>query len=545
MSDTPAPPAAGPWTPLRRPVFRALFIATAVSNLGGWMQEVGRAWLMTELAPSPLLVALVQSATMAAMALFSLPAGVVADAADRRLVLLIAQGWMMMVAALLGLLTVTGTITPALVLLLSFLAAAGATFAGPAFQAALPDLVKDDELPAAVTLNGLSFNASRAIGPAIGGAVVAVGGAAGVFFLNAASFAAVLLVLLRWRGPPAGPHAREPFAPALRAGLRFARNAGPLRRVLALAIAFALPASAFWALLPVVASAGVDATAAGYGFLLGLVGTAAVVAGLLTPRLRAGLGDRWLGTIAFIALALGIALTVADDAGRIVGMLVAGFGWPVSLTLLMIAAQRALPGWVRGRGLSMFLLCFALAMAIGSAAWGVVAERLGASTALMIAAGTQAASALVYAVWPPEHADDQTSVERAWPAPRLAGEPHPDAGPVLITIEYRVPQENTVAFAALMARIGRARRAEGSIEWRLFEHAGEPGRWIEQNLVPTWREHLAQRTRGTAADAEQERQLAALLKAGCPPRVDHWFAGRAKPIRVQGVTMAVAGDVYG
>ncbi|TMA22265.1 MAG: MFS transporter, partial [Deltaproteobacteria bacterium] len=248
------PRIVDPWAPLRRPMFRALWIASLASNLGTWIQNVGAAWLMTTLAPDPLVVALVQVASSLPFFLLAIPAGALADVVDRRRLSLFALGWLTAATALLAGLSFANRAGPATLLGLTFAIGVGSALLAPALAAIIPDLVPREEIQPAVSLNGISMNAARAAGPAIGGAVVAVAGSGATFALNAASFVAVILVLRRWRREPLERKLPpEELIGAMRAGIRYVRHNPALRTVLVRTGTFVLPASAVWALLPLYA----------------------------------------------------------------------------------------------------------------------------------------------------------------------------------------------------------------------------------------------------------------------------------------------------
>ena len=278
---------ASPWSPLRRSVFRAIWLASVASNAGTWMQSVGAAWLMTSLTASPLLVALMQTATSLPILLVGLPAGTLADIVDRRKLLLATETWMLLAALTLGVLTLADLTSVWTLLLFTFLLGLGAALDAPAWQAVMPELVEREELPQAVALHATGFNVSRAIGPAIGGLVVAAAGPAAVFLLNAVSFLGVLVVLFRWRRPRVTSDAPpEDMLGATAAGLRYVRHAPALQAVLVRMAVFILGASALWALLPLVVRQELGLGASGYGIVLGSLGFGAVGCALLLPRLR-------------------------------------------------------------------------------------------------------------------------------------------------------------------------------------------------------------------------------------------------------------------
>lgn len=381
-------PGTSAWSPLRRPMFRALWAAQTVSNFGTWMQNVGAAWLMATLAPSPIMVALVQSATSLPAFLVALPAGALADVLDRRRVLLFAQTWMAFAAFALGVLTFAGKTTPLGLLLLTFALGLGSAMNGPAWQATVHELVEPDELLPAVALNSVGFNVARAIGPALGGLVVALIGAAMNFTLNAISFAGVIAVLFLWKRAaneflPPSRHLLE----AMKTGVQYLRQSAPVRAVLVRAGAFVFCASALWALMPLVAKEELHTQATGYGLLLGLVGGGAVVGGLFLSYVRRFLSANVVvsaGAVLFAGgtFALGYVRSFAFLA---VAMLGAGVAWTSVMSSLNVGVQMASPTWVRARMMAVYLFVFQAAQASGSAVWGTIASHFGLATSFLIA----------------------------------------------------------------------------------------------------------------------------------------------------------------
>jgi MFS family permease len=364
---------ASPWSPLSQAVFRALWIAAVASNIGTWMQSVGAAWLMTSLTPSPLLVALMQTATSLPVFLVGLPAGTLADVVDRRKLLLVTQAWMLLVALILGVITWVGLVSAWALLALTFLLGLGAALSGPAWQAIIPDLVEREEIAPAVALDAMGINVARAVGPAIGGFVVAAAGSGAVFLLNAVSFLGILVVIYRWRRthtPSDAPP--EDMLGATAAGLRYVRHAPALQTVLVRIGVFSLGASALWALLPAVARHDLSLDATGYGIILGSLGLGAVGGALLLPRLRRTLSVDALTAAATLVFALA---TLAFAYLRlvpvlVVSMMAGGVAWIAMMSSLTAAAQTASPAWVRARALGIYLLVFQGLMAAGSFAWG-------------------------------------------------------------------------------------------------------------------------------------------------------------------------------
>jgi MFS family permease len=375
-----------------------MWIASVASNIGTWMHTVGASWLMTTLAASPLLVALVQTATTLPVFLLGLPAGVMADLVDRRKLLIFTQSWMLGVAALLGLLVglpkVFGGVGPWWLLSLTFALGAGSAMNGPAWAAAIPELVPRNELPAAVALNSVGFNIARAVGPALGGIVMASSGAGAVFMANAISFLGVILVLWSWKERP--PAVREPgtrFRDAMREGLVYVRGARSFHAVLARAGMFSLAGSALWAMLPVVASQEMKSTSLGYGILLGCLGAGSVIgAAVLAPVRSRHSVDKIVavGVVLFAIATIGLAslktLALAAPA-----MLLGGVAWITVMSSFNVCAQTTPPQWMRARALAFYLLVFQGALAVGSGLWGEIARRVGVRASLNIAAGAMVA----------------------------------------------------------------------------------------------------------------------------------------------------------
>jgi MFS family permease len=372
-------------------MFRAMWFASVASNIGTWMHTVGASWLMTTLATSPLPVALVQTATTLPVFLLGLPAGALADMVDRRRLLIFTQTWMLAVAALLGALTLAGVIGPWWLLGLTFALGLGSSMNGPAWAAAIPELVPREELAAAVALNSVGFNIARAVGPALGGMVMAASNAGVVFLLNAVSFLGVIVVLWRWRYVrPAVSELDAGLRDAMREGLQYVRSATSYHAVLVRAGLFAFAGSALWAMLPVVASSDLARTAMGYGILLGCLGAGSVIgASILAPLRSRYSPDRLVavGVVLFAAATLALAL-IHQFAVVAAAMLVGGVAWMTVMSTFNVCAQMAPPVWVRARALAFYLLVFQGSMALGSGSWGAIAGRLGVRASLMVAVAT-------------------------------------------------------------------------------------------------------------------------------------------------------------
>ena len=529
FSAEPTHPSA--WSPLRQPLFRALWLASVASNIGTWMQNVGAAWLMTALVPSPTLVALVQAATSLPVFLVALPAGAIADLVDRRRLLLATQGWMLAAATLLGVLTILGVMTPWILLILTFALGLGAAMNAPAWQAITPELVGESELRAAVTLNGVGYNVARAVGPALGGIIVAIMGSGAVFILNALSFLGVMIILYRWpRDAQVSALPAEDVFGAMRAGVRYVRHAPSVQAVLLRTGAFIIGGSALWALLPLVARNELALDATGYGVILGCLGTGAVAGGMFLPRIQHGLSTDALLASAIVLFALATAGPVYAPQFALLCavMLVGGVAWIAIMSTFNVAAQVTVPGWVRARALAVYGIVAQGGMAIGSAFWGVVAERLSLSMTLLCAAAALAAS-LIAALWYRLKLEDEIDLSPSphWPEPVLSSEPRPDAGPVLITVEYTIDAARAQDFAVAMRGMRMLRLRDGAYRWGLYNDSAIPTRFVETFVVESWAEHLRQHERVTVADREVEEAVRAYHIGLTPPTITHFLYARA------------------
>jgi MFS family permease len=370
------------WAPLGEPLFRSLWLAAVISYIGTWMQNVGAGWLMTQLTTSPLMVSLVTAATTLPVFLVILPAGALADMVDRRRFLLATQGWMVVAAALLGILTLRHAVTPWMLLVFTFVLGLGAVMNDPAWQAITPEIVSAESHEAAVALNSVGFNVARAIGPALGGLVIAAAGSGVAFLLNAASFFGVIFFLYRWKRPHYEHVEKGRVTDAMLTGLRFVRDAPVVRCVLIRTGAFSLAASSMPALLPILAR---PHGATGYGLLMGSFGLGALAGAAALPRLRSRLsvdGVVVFGTLLFAAMSFMAGRVETFPALSLV-LFMSGIAWIGILACLNVAAQTMSPPWLRARALSMYLLVLQGGMALGSAVWGGLATRVGVPSALL------------------------------------------------------------------------------------------------------------------------------------------------------------------
>jgi len=534
-AGTAAAPAAQPlpaWGALRYPVFRWLWIATAVSNIGTWMYGAAAGWLMTSLSPSPLIVSLVQVANSLPLFLFALPAGALADMIDKRRLILVLEILTTVFSAIFALLVTLHVVSPTLLLLFMFVLGVLSALETPAWQAIVPLLVPAPALSSAIAVNSVGVNISRVIGPAITGAIIVGFGIAVPFWLDAFSNAGVIGVIRRWRPPPrAAAHTlpAESLTGAIRAGVRYARYNGALRATLVRAVGFFLFTSAYWALLPLVARSQLQGGAALYGALLAVIGAGAVGGALFLQRMRARVGAD--GVVMLGEAGTAVALVLFGLAQQpwvaAIACLLAGVSWIAVLALLNVSAQTVLPEWVRGRGLAVYVTVFFGALTLGSMLWGLVAEHLGLPAAHYLAAGGALVALFATRRWKLQSgpaADLTPSMH--WPEPVLPAGMDQTAGPVLVTIEYHVAPENREAFLAALVPLARERRRDGGYDWHVFEDTAHPERIIEVWLTDTWLDHLRQHQRITRADRAVEERVQRLARE--PPRTAHYIAARPR-----------------
>jgi MFS family permease len=525
----PGSPAApvSPWGALRHRVFRWLWIATVVSNVGGWLYNAASGWLMTSLDPDPFIVSLVQVANSAPLFLFALPAGALADMTDKRRFILALEILTTVLCAVFAALVALNRVTPALLLLFIFLVGTLGAVETPAWQAITPLLVPKASLSSAIALNSVGVNLSRVIGPALAGVIILGAGIAAPFWLNAVSNLGVIAVILWWRAPvrhaPALPP--EHLSSAIRAGVRYARYHGTLRATLARAVGFFLFASAYWALLPVLARRQLHGGATLYGVLLATLGAGAVGGALFLPRLRARLGADRLVALGELGTALALVLfaTARGAPLALLACLLAGAAWIMALAVLNVSAQLALPEWVRGRGLAVYAAVFFGTMSLGSACWGFLGSHLGLQPAHLIAAAGALAAIPLTRRWKLRGgAEQDLTPSMHWPAPVLAEAVEGDAGPVLVSIEYHIDPKDREAFIAALTRLARTRRRDGAYSWGVFQDTAHAGRFLETFRVDSWLEHLRQHERFTRADRTLEERVRSFTHEA--PRITHYIA---------------------
>lgn len=519
----PIAPSSAPASPLGVPIFRAVWLASMASNFGGLIQSVGASWMMTSLTASPTMVALVQSSTTLPIMLLSLLAGAVADGGDRRIVMLVAQGFMLLVSLALAACAWMGLLTPWLLLAFTFLIGCGTALNGPAWQASVGDMVPRPLLPGAVALNSMGFNIARSLGPAVGGAIVAAFGAAAAFAANAVSYLGLIGVLARWRPDhKPNPLPRETIGVAMGAGVRYVAMSPHLLVVLLRACLFGLAASAVPALMPLVARDMVTGGPLIYGVLLGAFGLGAVGGALASRRLRERLSNEGIVRIAIVAMGLGAVVTGLSRALPLTlpALFAAGGGWVLALSTFNVSVQMASPRWVVARALSLYQMAAFGGMAAGAWIFGEVADVHGVHVALVAAGLAQAAGlALGLRLRLPQVDDLNLDPLTRWTEPATEVPVQPNSGPIVVTIEYRIAAGDVIAFLAVMNERRRMRLRDGARHWTLLRDLGDAELWLERYHVPTWVDYVRHNQRRTQADLEHIDRIHELHLGPEPPVV--------------------------
>jgi len=532
----PTPPAAervSAWSPLSVPVFRMLWLVWVTANVCMWMNDVAAAWLMALLVGTPGWVALVQTAATLPVFLLGLASGALADIVDRRRLLVVTQIWVAAVATLTCLVLLAGAMTPTLLLVLTFANGVGLALRWPVFAALVPEVVPRAQLPPALALNGIAMNASRVIGPVVAGALIATAGTLWVFVLNALLSVVAAAALWRWqREVRVKTLPAERFVGAIRVGIQHARQNPRLKVVLLRVALFFMQSSALLALLPLIAKGLDGGGAASFTLLLACMGAGAVFAAAQLTWLRERMSFdamvRWgsllqVAAAGVVALAPGVWLAAP-------AMLVAGMAWISVANSLTISAQFALPDWVRARGMSIYQMGLMGGAAVGAALWGQVADVVGLQAALLLSAAAGVAVVLATRRLSIEAAAGEDLSPAPLPPPPATDAIDPQAGPVLVGIEYLIDAADAEAFRAVMRDTRRARLAQGVLSWWLFRDTAQPGRYVEYFVDESWVEHLRRFDRMTAADHALRERRNALHRGAAPPLV------------TRGVAHAVEGD---
>ena len=546
-AEASAPAVTSGFAPLRIALFRDRWIASTISSVGTWMQDTAGTWLMTVLTTSPLLIALMQTAASLPVLLFGLVAGATADIFDRRKLLIFWQTWMLASVSLLAVFTFLGHISPWALLAFTALLNVGSALNNPAWQAIVPELVPRELIPDTVSLNAASNNLARAVGPALGGLMVAAfqsahTGAGSVFALNALSFAGVIYVLVNWKRMPLFKSAlpSERIAGSIRGGLRYVRHSPQLQASLVRAFTFPFFVSAIWALLAVVAKLDLHRGAIGYGILNGALGFGALLAATQLPRVRRRFSADQILTVTTLYQAFAmVMLALVHSPWVIIPVLVAaGSCWTTTMASINTSVQLASPPWVTARALGTYLMTFQGGMALGSVLWGFIAEHSSTRVALLASgAGMLVTLPVVYRFRILQGPlPDFTPYQYKRPAPELVGiggpaglaleQPDPTEGPVRISIEYRIPLDCYATFTQRVHELRGVRLRDGAVRWGIYRDADDPTHLNETFVMESWLDYLRSRERTTAADTAIRDRAFALHEGDSPPRVTHQVYAR-------------------
>jgi MFS family permease len=525
----PLPARQSPWAPLRQPIFRMLWGVWFAANICLWMNDVAAAWMMTTLTASPVMVALVQSASSLPVFLLGLPSGALADIIDRRRYLIFTQFWVAAVGTLLCVVTLAGEMSAPLLLTLTFANGIGLAMRWPAFSALIPELIERPQLPAALALNAISMNMSRIVGPIVAGALIASLGSAYVFLLNAVISIVSGVFVLRWRSEPkASALPGERFLGAMRVGVQYIRQSRRMHAILLRIFSFFFQAAALTALLPLVARQLPGGDASTFTLLLASMGAGAVTVALNMARVRQWVsGDQLIRNGALLQAAATAAMAFAPNVWVALPLMFASGIATISVAnALAVSAQLALPNWVRARGMSIYQMSLMGGGAIGAGIWGQVASLTSLRTSLLVAAiGGATLMTLIRRARELDAAshEDLTPSDLFRP-PVLPTPVDPNAGPVLTTIEYRIDPARVDEFRAVMQESRRSRLRQGALSWELFRDAAVPGRYVEYIVDESWVEHLRRFDRVTSDDVAWRERRLALHIGDAPPLVTRCIA---------------------
>ena len=514
------------FAPFKSRIFLAIWIASLVSNFGSLIQAVGASWLMTSIAPSPDTVALVQALTALPILLLALPAGAIADIWDHRLTMLIALALNLIASAVLATVVYFGHITPWTLLAFTFVLGCGVALYSPAWQSSVGDQVPRGEVPAAVSLNSLAANLSQTVGPAIGGAIVALAGPAMAFALNSVTYVGLIVVLMSWRRERAIPVLPPESMPlAMQAGVRYVLHSPAIRAVLLRAFFFGLLGSATWALMPLIARNLLGGSAVTYGILFGAFGVGAVIGSLSSSLMRQRRSNHAIITLASTAFgAMSVAIAFSSHVALTAVLLsVSGLSWIWTLSTLNITVQISSPRWVVGRALAMYQMTIFGGLAAGSWLFGELASAQGIGMSLIVAGIAMVLLATFgFKLRLPQAAHLKLDPFRTTLAPpNMTAEVVPQSGPVVVMVEYQIAAEDRDAFMIAMRELRRIRRRNGAQRWTLLQDVDDLSRWTERFQCATWLEYLRQRQRLTLADSEVALKAQSFHRGANPPRVRH------------------------
>jgi MFS family permease len=524
-------------SPFRSSLYRTLWIAALFSYIGAAMYDVGASWLMTSLAPNPLFVSLITTATTLPIFLFALPSGTLSDIFDRRNILLITCAYMFTISTILGMLTLVGVTTPMVLLILTFALGAGTTMIRTPIIPTMSGLVSRSELSAALTLSAIAGNIGRIIGPAVGGFIVAAIAPWAVFFLNSASFIGMIVVLSRL---PRQSHVQQSSLPpeniirAIRAQIRYVRYSQAAHVLIVRAGLFTLCSSALLSLLPLLAKHELRLDSTGFGLLLGSFGTGAIIGGIIIlPKLRpnASVESLITGSIGLLATVIFTMGYVRDFSIVCIVMGLGGVAYITILSKFYTIGMKSAPKWIGARVLAVYLLMLNGGLAVGSVIWGIIANTFGIPITLSVASLALGATIIARKRYSTTLLDDLdfTPASDHWSLPpQLSVDPPQNDSQALITIDYKIDPKLSDEFEQSVYELGRILKSEGMAYWELFQDTADIGHYLEIRIADTWTDHMRQHERVTKNVQVMEDRIRVLLKDGPQPIVSHYI-GKSAP----------------
>jgi MFS family permease len=527
------PDRKSPLAPLKHQTYRTIWFASIASNFGGLIQAVGAAWMMTALSSSENMIALVQASTSLPIMLFSLVSGALADSFDRRRIMISAQLLMLTASVMLTVFAWSDWLSPWLLLFFTFMIGCGTALNNPSWQASVGEMVPREDLPAAVTLNSVGFNITRSVGPAIGGVIVAIAGAAAAFLVNTFSYFTLIYALIKWQPPKnTSTLPREQLLAAISAGMRYVAMSPNIGKVLVRGFLFGLSASAILALMPLVARDLVQGGPLTYGIMLGAFGVGAIGGALISARLREALSSEWIVRVAFLGFALSAAVTAVSTNAILTALVltVSGASWVLALSLFNTIVQLSTPRWVVGRALSLYQTLTFGGIAVGSWLWGSLAENYGLSYSLLCSCVLMLFGVVVgFKLAMPAFASLNLDPLNRFVEPNLRLDIKPRSGPIAIMVDYEIDDSDLAEFMTLMVERRRIRLRDGAQNWTLMRDLENPDIWTEIYHVPTWVEYVRHNQRRTQADAESWDGILKLHRGDTRPRVHRMIERQAIP----------------
>ena len=520
------------WFALRNPIFARLWFASVVSGTFVSAQDVTATWLMHDLGASAFALSLMATAASAPFFLFTLPAGAIADIANRKIVIVCAVLWQAACSVLLAIAAWTDLLAIPFVLGCIFALGIGLAFGAPVWGAIVPDIVDKEELPSAITLGGVQLNLSGIIGPALGGLLLPLLGAPLLISVNALTFVVVALVVLQWKPRDTfSSRLRENFTESFISSLRYARNSDRMKVILFRNILFSVVISIIPALLPVVALKESNSSAGQLGLIFTCVGVGSLLGAVfLLPFLRQRISPNAIISAAMLIMFAVLAgmVFVRHVYPLMVFATFAGVAWALAGSEIWVAGQRVMPGWVRGRMNSFQIMIGQGSMALAAVVWGAGASNLSLDITFAAAAFTALlALGLGYKFsidFAAEAVVDAAPISHQHEFPVT---PNNDDGPVTVTIDYNILNDDREQFRILMQEVQAICRRNGAFQCRLDESLDQPGLFRLEYIVSTWAEHLRQNLRMTIDETKVFQKVWELHVGDTEPIVRHFLSTEA------------------